>query len=186
MAAPEIIMVLRHGEKPGDRTPPHGVNRHGEADDHGLTVRGWTRAGALASLFALAPAASHPLLVTPGRIIATKPTSEARSRREIDTATPTAERLGIEVVDRHARGDESEAAAEVLASPEPTLIVWHHGTLPRLVGHFPVMNAHDIPQAWPAERFDLIWVLDLQPEPQAEYRFTVVPQLLLGGDSPVA
>ena len=50
--APEIIMFVRHGEKPGDGSPPHGVDHHGEKDEHSLSVQGWTRAGALASLFA--------------------------------------------------------------------------------------------------------------------------------------
>ena len=46
--APEIIMFVRHGEKPGEGSPPHGVNHHGESDEHSLSVQGWTRAGALA------------------------------------------------------------------------------------------------------------------------------------------
>lgn len=183
VTAPEIIMFLRHGEKPGDSGPPHGVNRHGEIDDHCLSVLGWTRAGALASLFAQAPSASHPHLTKPERIIATRPTSEARSKREMDTASPTAHRLGIKVIDRHARGNEADLVSEVLATPEPTLIVWHHGAMAKLVRQFPVANAGDIPQDWPEERFDLIWVLVLDPGPQRAYRFIEVPQMLLGDDA---
>ena len=44
--APQIIMLVRHGEKPGEGSPPHGVNKHGERDEHSLSVQGWTRAGA--------------------------------------------------------------------------------------------------------------------------------------------
>ena len=47
--APQIIMLVRHGEKPGEGSPPHGVNKHGERDEHSLSVQGWTRAGALAA-----------------------------------------------------------------------------------------------------------------------------------------
>jgi len=50
--APETIMFVRHGEKPGEGTRPHGVDHHGEHDEHSLSVKGWTRAGALAGLFA--------------------------------------------------------------------------------------------------------------------------------------
>ena len=182
-AAPEVIMFIRHGEKPGDNGPPRGVNRHGEVDDHCLSVLGWTRAGALASLFSQAPSASHPHLTKPERIIATRPTSEARSKREMDTASPTAHRLGIKIIDRHARGNEADLVSEVLATPEPTLIVWHHGAMAKLVRQFPVANAGDIPQDWPEERFDLIWVLVHEAGPQAEYRFVVVPQMLLGDDA---
>ena len=60
MASPDTIVLIRHGEKPGQDGPPHGVNRHGEHDDHSLSVRGWTRAGALAAMFARAPHADHP------------------------------------------------------------------------------------------------------------------------------
>ena len=181
--APEIIMFLRHGEKPGDDGPPHGVNRHGEIDDHCLSVQGWTRAGALAGLFAQAPSASHAHLTKPERIIATRPTPEARSKREMDTASPTAHRLGLKVIDRHARGNEADLVTEVLGTPEPTLVVWHHGALARLVRQFPVANAPDIPKEWPSERFDLIWVLVLETGPQPVYRFVVVPQMLLGDDT---
>ena len=88
--APEIIMFVRHGEKPGEGSPPHGVNHHGEIDEHSLSVQGWTRAGALAGLFAHAPSKSHPHIVRPGRIFATRPTHEAKSKREMHTAAPTA------------------------------------------------------------------------------------------------
>ena len=76
--SPEIIMFVRHGEKPGDGGPPRGVNKDGEIDDHCLSVRGWTRAGALAALPAYAPSAHHPHVATPGRIIATRPTASVK------------------------------------------------------------------------------------------------------------
>ena len=69
MPAPEVVMFIRHGEKPADDGPPHGVNEHGEHDPHALAVRGWTRAGALATLFGHAPLATHPYIVRPGRIL---------------------------------------------------------------------------------------------------------------------
>ena len=122
-SVPEIVMFVRHGEKPGHGSPPHGVNHHGEPDEHSLSVRGWTRAGALAGLFAHAPAKSHPHIVQPGRIFATKSTHEAKSKREKFTTTPVAERLRVDVVDSYAHGDEKDLAKEVLGQPESTLIV---------------------------------------------------------------
>ena len=49
-APPHKILVIRHGEKP---TPlgPAGIKEDGREDDHSLVVRGWQRAGALASYF---------------------------------------------------------------------------------------------------------------------------------------
>ncbi|MCO5122650.1 MAG: hypothetical protein M9915_02750 [Rhizobacter sp.] len=181
--APEIIMFVRHGEKPGEGSKPHGVNPHGEHDGHSLSVLGWTRAGALAGLFAHAPSRAHPHVVRPGRIIATRPTEEAKSKREIHTARPTAERLKLEVEATHTHGNEAELTREVLAKPESVLIVWHHGTMAKIVRHFPVVNPDDIPKHWPDERFDLIWVLVRQPGEELAYRFVSVPQMLLADDA---
>jgi hypothetical protein len=183
--SPEIIMFVRHGEKPGDGGPPHGVNTLGEVDEHSLSVRGWTRAGALAGLFAHAPSRAHPHVTTPERIFATRPTSEVKSKREMDTASPTARRLSLHVDDRHTRGEEAELTQEVLGSHEATLIVWHHGSMAKLLGHFPVVNRKDVPGEWPEERFDLIWILVREPGPELSYRFVVVPQMLLADDSEV-
>jgi hypothetical protein len=41
-----------------------------------------------------------------------------------------------------------------------------------------------VPEEWPDERFDLVWVFDLDPTSQ-DYRFSQQPQLLLSGDKPV-
>ena len=180
--APEIIMFVRHGEKPGEGSKPHGVNHHGEQDGHSLSVQGWTRAGALAGLFAHAPSKSHPYLVRPGRILATKPTEEAKSKREIHTAAPTAKRLKLEVEDSHTHGSEEDLCAVVLSQPEPVLIVWHHGTMAKIVRHFPLVNPDDVPHRWPDERFDLIWILLREPGSELRYRFVVIPQMLLADD----
>jgi hypothetical protein len=180
--APEVIMFVRHGEKPGEGTEPHGVNAEGKHDGHSLSVLGWTRAGALAGFFAHAPSAAHPNVVKPERILATRPTPDAKSKREIDTATPTARRLNLEIEDDHTHGNEKNLVAEVLGRPESTLIVWHHGTMSKIVRHFPVVNKKDIPHRWPDDRFDLIWVLVRQPGDELTYRFVVVPQMLLADD----
>jgi hypothetical protein len=105
-----------------------------------------------------------------------------QSKREIDTATPTARRLNLEIEDDHTHGNEKNLVAEVLGRPESTLIVWHHGTMAKIVRHFPVVNSEDIPHRWPDERFDLIWVLVRQPGDELAYRFVVVPQMLLADD----
>jgi hypothetical protein len=180
--APEIIMLVRHGEKPGEGLRPHGVDHHGEIDEHSLSVQGWTRAGALVGLFAHAPFKSHPHIVRPGRIFATRPTHKAKSKREMNTAHPTAKRLKIAVEDSYTHGNEEDLVREVLGRPESTLIVWHHGTMVKLVRHFPIVNSDEIPKQWPDERFDLIWVLVRQPGAELKYRFVVVPQMLLADD----
>ncbi|MBK7120677.1 MAG: hypothetical protein IPH64_17865 [Comamonadaceae bacterium] len=83
----EVIMFVRHGEKPGEGTKPHGVNHHGEHDGHSCRCRADPRR-ALAGLFAHAPSQAHPHIVRPGRVIATRPTEEAKSKRESTPRRP--------------------------------------------------------------------------------------------------
>lgn len=62
-APPEIIYIIRHGEKPADpplagpgQSPPaperpFGVDEQGNQNLHSLLPRGWQRSGALTVLF---------------------------------------------------------------------------------------------------------------------------------------
>ncbi len=173
-------MFLRHAEKPGDDGPPLGVDQHGQSDPHSLSVRGWTRAGALAALFDNVPSTARPELAKPQRVIATKATHEYKSKRERDTATPTAERLGTPVEDQFSHSDTAAAAQSILADGRDTLVVWHHGSMPALLAQFPLAAAAAVPKAWPEDRFDLIWCLHLQPD--GRYAFNVAAQDLLADD----
>ncbi len=184
MADSRTIILIRHGEKPHEGGAPHGVNSHGEHDGHSLSVRGWTRAGALAAMFAHAPHAGHPGLVAPSRIYATRPTHSAKSTREVDTAMPTARRLGIEVDESVSHGNEADLARQVLEHDEDTLVVWHHGQLVELVHEFPIVNRDEIPTHWPDHRFDLYWILRSEPD-GGSYRFSIAAQHLLDGDESV-
>jgi len=176
-----VVMFVRHGEKPGESGAPHGINAQGESDKHSLSVRGWTRAGALAALLAHAPLGSHPHMVRPQRILATAPTHETKSRREIDTAVPVGQRLGVLVEEVHGVGDEDSARRSILADGRHTFVVWHHGTMAEFVRGFPIGNAEDVPARWPQDRFDLIWLLRREPG-AANYIFSHVDQQLLAGD----
>lgn len=62
------------------------------------------------------------------------------------------------------------------------VIVWHHGTMAKIVRHFPVVNGDDVPKRWPDDRFDLIWILVREPGAELSYRFVAVPQRLLADD----
>ena len=88
----------------------------------------------------------------------------------------------MEIEDSHTRGGEEDLAREVLTRPEPVLIVWHHGTMAKIVRHFPLVNPGDVPHHWPDERFDLIWILLREPGDELLHRFVVVPQMLLADD----
>lgn len=181
MPSPQAVMFIRHGEKPGDNGPPHGINHKGDSDPHSLSVRGWTRAGALAALFAHAPFDTHLDVVVPARIVATKSTDDYKSKREVDTATPLAHRLALTVDQDFDHAHAAELASSILGDSRPTLVVWHHGSMTDIISKLPVSNRDDIPHHWPEDRFDLIWTLSKGPE-ESEYRFAIVPQQLLDGD----
>lgn len=181
--APELIMFVRHGEKPSEHGAPHGINHHGEHDDHSLSVRGWMRAGALGALLSHAPTTIHPGVLTPQRILATKPSPEAKSHREVDTAQPIARRLHLVVESDFAHVDEAELRQSVLTDSRNTLVVWHHGNLGHLVRGFPIANINEVPERWPEDRFDLIWVLNRSAN-QEQYTYSAVDQALLDGDAP--
>ena len=68
----------------------------------------------------------------------------------------------------------------VMNSQGTVLICWSHKLLPSIVrgvaGELP-----GLPDEWPANRFDLVWVLD---RTGAGWKFYQVGQLLLPGDAP--
>lgn len=180
---PEVILLSRHAEKPDPDHGSIGVDRLGRTNAHSLSVRGWQRAGALAALLAHAPQSAHDAVVRPARVIATKPTKHARSTREVDTAAPVADRLGLRLVDDHAHGEIPALVAEVLSDPSPALVVWHHGEIPQVALALGA-DPDQVPHTWPDHRYDLLWVLTRTDAHAAHYDLDVVPQRLLAGDSP--
>lgn len=177
------IVITRHGEKPSESGKPHGINVEGEHDPHSLSVRGWMRAGALAGIFGLLPQTQYPGIQVPQRIYATHPSHSAQSTREYDTAGPTATKLGHKVRADYKHGQEAQLAAELASTQDSALVVWHHGAIPELMKHFDIENADHIPEQWPEDRFDLMWVLT-RPNEHSQFTWQPVNQDLLEGDLP--
>lgn len=96
------------------------------------------------------------------------------------TAGPLADTLGIPVNHAFAEEEEAALAAMVTAAPSPSLIVWHHGAIPRLVKEIAGELA-SCPSHWPDDRFDLIWILE-RNAPRAGWSFSQIAQRLLPGD----
>jgi broad specificity phosphatase PhoE len=144
--ARQTILIIRHADKPepgGDG----GVDAVGVPDKNSLTPRGWQRAGIWAELFAPS-LGQQRLLPKPSAIFASAPASKAeiaaghggsKSRRPLETISPLAAKLGIDVDLRFAKGQEADLAAaspangrENASTSSFTSIV---STLP-LPGHF--------------------------------------------------
>ncbi len=170
------VMFIRHAEKPDK--DHKGVTPDGEHDEHSLSVRGWTRAGALAALFS--EHTSRSGLTIPARIIATAPSHSYKSKREHDTALPTAQRLDLPIESTSIPDGYAELVADIRAADQPTLVVWHHGSIPDFIAGFDVSNVDAIPRTWPEDRFDLVWVLSPK---DSSYIWGAVPQGLLKGDA---
>lgn len=185
--APKIMMI-RHAEKPAEDPPPHGVDLDGDHESEALTVRGWQRAGALAVL--LAPSAGpvqNSALATPRFVFASKLDKDNGSERPQQTVTPLIDKLGkaVRVNFEFGIGEEDDLAAQAMACDGPVLISWAHGEIPDIVKGLSLSKktAAMVPEEWPDERFDLVWVFDLDPASQT-YGFSQQPQLVLSGDKP--
>ena|ERR1700736_1895082 len=175
------IMVLRHAEKPAKDLEPFGVTLEGKRDNESLTARGWQRAGALANLFAPTNGHfQHASLARPQLIYASKPLKRRGSRRPIETVTPLAEKLAIRINNNFPRSEVEKMLEEVFLCKGTVLICWQREYIPQIAAHI-LGNQKKVPQVWPEDRFDLIWVFD-RGRSSTKFSFKQVSQRLLTGD----
>ena len=174
-------MLLRHAEKPAKDNAPYGVTRKGERSKESLEVRGWQRAGALANLFVPANGHfDHSALVTPQFLYASKPLRRKGSRRPLETITPLAEKLSLKVNSTFQRSQLVSMVEDAFSRKGVVLICWQREYIPDIAAL--ILGGKNIaPSEWPENRFDVIWVFDLQRS-SSTYKFRQVPQELLAGD----
>jgi hypothetical protein len=179
--APKRIMFIRHAEKPHE--PPcendDGVKKNGETDKESLTVRGWQRAGALAHFFSSQLAIRPNVIFASGISDKSDPQEKSKSHRPKQTVTPLAELLKMDINTTHLKDDLKPLIKDVTSQTGIVLVAWEHQNITPLVDLLP--NAPKVPQKWPDDRFDIVWVLDADG---ADWKFSQIPQLLLAGDSP--
>lgn len=189
-APPDVIYIIRHGEKPEEPAPRRpapahrGVDFHGNQNEHSLLPRGWQRSGALAALFDPSQGPLRAGLRVPRLLISPSygDGSKTAQHRTHQTIRGVSDRLGIEIATDFAKGQEPQLAA-VLAKigPGAVLICWDHAHIPALASALPLVPGTVIPTMWPADRFDVIWTFTLVTNDA--YCFGQVPQLLLSGDT---
>ncbi len=168
------IMLIRHAEKPnGDGGP--GLMPDGVENPRALTATGWKRANALVGLFNPADGVSpRPPLAKPTSLFA----SGSQSLRPKQTIAPLAVALNLSFR-TFLKGQEAQLVAAAKGGEGPVLISWQHEAIPEIAALIRG-SADGIPSRWPAHRFDLVWVLDLQAS--EAWHFTQVPELVMLGD----
>ena len=167
VAQPARIILLRHAEKPAN-----------ESDIH-LSERGQQRAHALAGWATNSPAWGTN--DQPSAVFACKPTTKARSLRPIETITPLAERLKLNVQTPYPAKDPSALAQLILKDPalkgKTVIICWARDELPELAGCFGVKSG---PVKWGKNVFDRFWLITFSgASPELKDR----PQRLLADDA---
>lgn len=183
MARATKIMVIRHAEKPDDSGVRHGVTAKGERDSESLTIRGWQRAGAYVCFFA--PSAGplqHPAIATPRHLFASKVAASSNSKRPEETIKPLSSKLGLKIDSHCTKADHDEMATRAMVCDGVVLICWEHQLIPTIARRI-LGDAATVPENWPDDRFDLVWVFDRDPATGA-YGFEQVASGLLDGDLP--
>jgi len=198
-APPEVIYIIRHGEKPADPppagpgqappapVPPFGVDYQGNQDEHSLLPRGWQRSGALAVLFDPALGPLQAGLQVPTALLSPSygDPGTTTAHRTYQTIQGLSGRLGVQIASDFAEGQEPALAASVVSTCSGVaLICWEHEHIPALASSLPAVPGTVIPPQWPGDRFDVIWAFTLVPgSAPAQYTFGQIPQQLLSGDT---
>ena len=168
-----FIFIVRHGEKPAKGTK--AVEPQGTKSGDSLIVRGWQRAGALAQIFR----SGDPKLAFPTALFACYKSDHAQ--RALETITPLAEVLKLKVNTEVKKGKEAKMAKTAMACDGAVLIAWEHDAI-HLIANEIMGDTTSVPQTWPDDRFDMIYVFTLVGN---KYEFSQVPQMALVGDSSV-
>ena len=173
---PDLVMIVRHGEKPDGNAP--GVDADGLRDSGSLTATGWERAHRLVDLFDPAQGPTRPGLARPVAIYAAGATDDGEGTRTRETVAPLADHLGVAVDTDFGSGEEKTLVRHVLAGPGPALISWQHEEIPAIAAAFPNVSPPP-PSEWPDDRFDVVWTLTRTAD---GWHFAQVPELALPGD----
>ncbi len=167
---PKQVLIIRHGEKPGDPATDN------DSDGINLSTRGYERAGALAPYI---PATFG----APDFLFATQ--ASKHSNRPVETITPLAQALKLEINDKHGDDDYQKVADDILGNAKYqgklVLICWHHGKIPELTA---ALGGTPPLAKWPGAVFDRVWQIDY-PGNGAAQNLPVnnIAQLLLYGDT---
>lgn len=176
--AAQVVLVIRHGEKPTPDGVVRAVDEFGRSNEHELSVLGWQRAGALAALLGKANRLHESGLQQPRYLFAARPTPEAPSARAVRTLQPLADVLGLPISLEFSVGAEGDLVHRLQSLDGCSLVAWEHTAIIAIATILLGTNA-DLPICWPDDRFDLVWAFTRSGD---VWQLTQIPQLLLVGD----
>jgi hypothetical protein len=174
------IMVIRHGEKPGDPSDAPGIDASGNPDPQSLTAQGWRRAQGLVGLFhPVPPAAPRAGLAVPSHLFATEISDPVSSKRPLETLTPLSHSFNpLLPIDASIKGAHVDKLCKAATEAgDVVLIAWKHELIPAIAQG---LTSDPVPAKWPGDRFDVIWIFDLNAN--GTYGFSQMPELVLPGD----
>ena len=176
-----VVMLIRHAEKPIGDGPPFGVTDDGVVDPESLTPRGWQRAGALVRWFGGQVGSSGTGLPLPTHLFASQIAPLSSSRRPQQTLQPLAQSLQLPIDTSVPKADIGRLATAILAVEGVVLVAWEHHLIPSLAASLTGQPGL-APDVWPDDRFDVVWVLERGADAEG-FQFRQVLQRVLAGDS---
>jgi hypothetical protein len=114
---------------------------------------------------------------TPTRLFASEIGPHSHSRRPLETLQPLSDRLGLALDELVLQDELDQLVGAIRACEGHVLVAWEHKRIP-LIANRLVGDAASVPQVWPDDRFDLVWVFEPDPS-SGGFRLRQVPQLLL-------
>jgi hypothetical protein len=168
-ASPDRVIIIRHAEKPEDKK-----------DDTGsLSPVGVERAKKLVDYFEKTLANKYGV---PVAIYTFKSKQDGKKFRGVETVTPLATSLKVEVDSSFKEGEEKDLVKFISKAGhyegKTVLICWEHHLMHEILKQFGMKHAPDVPDA----AFDRTWVVDL--DKNGDFAdFHDLPQHLMPGDS---
>ena len=156
---PAAILIVRHGEKPGDNSDPH------------LNDVGRVRADMLAKTF--------PSLY-PNLAVLFAAAASTNSNRSYETIEPLAKAMRLVVNNSFSNGQHSELAEYILRGSEDyggktILICWHHEKIPVLARDD--LGQEGAPTFWSDDVFDQIWQIDYSSDGHSTFTINAEPPI---------
>lgn len=154
---PATILVIRHGEKSGDKSDPH-LNDLGRGRAEMLATQLPSIYPSLSVLFATAESTD--------------------SNRPYETIEPLARAMLLAIDNSFTNNQYSELATRIVASPKSyggktILICWHHEKIPLLIRDG--FGQTGAPASWPDDVFDQIWQVDYSADGRSTFTITSEP-----------